>query len=122
MKPPSIEEALLRQLSEIESKIKSLDGERLALERLLWRARRENGVSRDVARKNSVTRILGEEQVIQALRQAAKPLSAQVLYVHVSRVVPNLNRSTFRTHLKRMRDKAIIRQRPVHGGSWELPV
>lgn len=116
-----VEETIIRQIADIDKEISDLQDERRVLERLLLKARREDVARMEVARKNSITRILVENKIIEALNDSSKPMSGRDLYSYVRTVVYDLNDSTFRSHLKRMKDRGVIQQLPGHGGRWFLP-
>ena len=116
-----IEQSILRQIANINQQIRDLQGEQRTLERLLLRVRRGDETQREVTRKNSVTKILIENTILAALRSASKPMGARDLYAAVRNVAPDLKNSTFRSHLKRMKDRGDIQRLLGHGSSWLLP-
>lgn len=118
---PDIETSITQQIAALDKQIRELHEERHALERLLLKVRREKVLQRDVSRTNSVTRIMVEEQILKTLGLAHKPLSAAQIYRDVATLIHELKQSTFRSHLKRMKDKGLIKQKLGHGGRWYLP-
>lgn len=113
------EQRILHEIGEIEVKIRDLNQEKAALMRQLMKARRETTNLTDVHRKNSVNRAMIEMRVIEALRQSKKPLKTAELYRAAQYVNFELNESTFRTYLHRMKNRNIIRNvRAV--GIWGL--
>lgn len=118
METPPLEKAIIRQISELDDEIGALETEKRALESLLLKTRKANVASRDVARKNSIPRILVEEKIFEALEIAEKPLSNEDLYRCTLAVIRDLNKNTFRSYIKRLKDsKKII----PHGSKWSLP-
>ena len=117
----NIENTITRQIALINQQISDLNAERGVLERLLLKARRENIAHRDVVRKNSINRILVEDNILNTLKNSSKPMTARDLYAVVRHVVYNLKSTTFRSHLRRMKDRGIIQQRSGYGGQWSLP-
>jgi hypothetical protein len=113
-----MESAIAKQIADIENRIKDLEAEKSALERLLLRTRQENVDARDVPRKNSVNRVLIERKIFDALNKAQKPLSNRDLYFEARSVVINLNENTFRSHIKRLKDAGKLV--PI-GNQWKLP-
>ena len=91
------ERRILHEIGEIESKIKELTQEKEALSRQLMKARREAANLSDVSRKNSVNRAMIEMRVLEALRNAKKPLRTKDLFRAAQYVNFELNESTFRT-------------------------
>lgn len=117
-KLPYLEESISRKIAEIDSKIRDLGSEKRALERLLLDARRENVANTESVRRNSGKRILVENSILKTLRVASKPVSNRELYLNARLVVFNLNESTFRSHIKRMKDAGKIVPKSK---KWVLP-
>lgn len=117
-KLPYLEESIGRQISEIDNKIKDLNLERRALERLLLNARRENAENTEAVRRNSGTRILVENSILKTLRRSPAPVTNRELYQNAKYMVFDLKESTFRSHIKRMKDAGKIVPK---GGRWVLP-
>ncbi|MES0864831.1 hypothetical protein ABLN87_20970 [Ruegeria sp. SCPT10] len=115
---PYLENQITQQIQEIDSKIKSLQSERLALERLLLRARRDEAQAREPIRSNSVNRVLVENRILETLRQSKSPVSNRDLLWAARSAVFDLKDSTFRSHIKRMKDGGKIVAR---GKRWVLP-
>lgn len=110
------ERRLMREIEDIELRMKELSDERDALRRQLIKARWENHHLRDVNRKNSASRVMIEQRVLSALEQASKPLTSRQLF-EVARLANfELKENTFRTHLHRMKAKGLIRS--VGRGRW----
>ncbi len=102
------EDRLRREIEEIERQIRELTHEKQALERQLLKARRASTALSDVSRKNSLNRILVEEKILDALRATNKSLSNSQLYRETRKIDANLNASTFRTYLHRMKVRGLI--------------
>lgn len=117
-KLPYLEESIGRQISEIDNKIKDLKLERHALERLLLNARRENAENTEAVRRNSGTRILVENSILKTLRRSPAPVTNRELYQNAKYMVFDLKESTFRSHIKRMKDAGKIVPK---GSRWVLP-
>ena len=115
---PYLEDSIGRKISEIDNRIKELKSERAALERLLLDARRENVQNREAVRRNSTSRILVENSILKTLKRSNLPVSNRDLYLNARAVVYNLKDSTFRSHIKRMKDAGKIAPR---GNRWILP-
>lgn len=113
------ERRLIREIEEIENRIKDLTFERDALKRQLMKARWENSHLHDVSRKNSANRVMIETRVLEALGAASKALTTSVLYQEGLKANFELKENTFRTYLHRMKEKGIIRS--VGRGVWKLP-
>jgi len=112
-----VENAIARQIADVDKRIRSLTEEKHALERLLLKTRHDNVLGREVTRKNSVSRILVENQILRDLRNSKKPLSNRDLYISVVSVLMSVNESTFRSYLKRMKDANLIQNR---GNGWVI--
>lgn len=109
---------LQREIEEIEARIAELTDEKLALKRQLVKAHWEENALRDVSRKNSGTRIMVEERILDALRHARGPLSNTALFETAKRANFELKPVTFRTYLKRLKEKGAIQS--VGRGAWML--
>ncbi|MCF1450529.1 hypothetical protein FS815_27535 [Agrobacterium vitis] len=118
--PNYYERRLQREIEEIEARIRELTNDKAALQRQLMKARRESVPLSDVHRKNSVTRVMIESRIVDALRSAPGPLSAKELLFEAMHVDFLLKASTFRTHLHRMKKKGLI-QTVGKRGFWTLP-
>ncbi|WP_134643203.1 hypothetical protein [Pseudaestuariivita atlantica] len=117
-KTPYLENHITKQIKEVDIKIKELQSERAALERLLLKARQDEAQEREPIRRNSVNRVLIENRILDALRRSQKPLSNRDLYLEARTVVYDLKETTFRSHIKRMKDAEKI---VAKGARWELP-
>ena len=115
---PYLEESIGKKMAEIDLKIKELRSEKAALERLLLDARRENVQNKEAVRRNSTSRILVENSILKTLKRSASPVSNRDLYLNARAVVYNLKDSTFRSHIKRMKDAGKIVPK---GNRWVLP-
>jgi hypothetical protein len=109
----------MREIEEIEAKMKDLDQERSALRRQLMKARWENSDLRDVSRKNSGNRVMVEQRVLATLEEASKAVSTQKLYMMARLANFELRENTFRTQLHRMKEKGMIAS--AQRGLWRLP-
>lgn len=117
-KLPYLEDSIARRISEIDKKIKELSADRVALERLLLDARREHAAKTEAVRRNSGKRILVENRILKTLRQSSVPVSNRHLYLSARAAVFDLKESTFRSHIKRMKDSGKI---VPTGKRWSLP-
>ena len=115
---PYLEESIGAKISEIDIKINDLHAERRALERLLLDARRENAAKTEAVRRNSGKRILVENSILKTLRRSNSPVSNRDLYLNARLVVFDLKETTFRSHIKRMKDAGKIVPK---GNRWVLP-
>lgn len=113
------ERRLMREVEEIDARIKELTDEKFALLRQLKKARWENESLRDVHRKNSGNRVLAENKVLEALQNSSRAISTAKLYKEALQANFELRESTFRTYLHRMKGKGLIVS--VGRGVWKLP-
>lgn len=118
MSTPYLENSITRQILEIDNKLKELTSERSALERLLLRARQDEAQAREPIRRNSVNRVLVENRILEALRKSSSPVSNRDLLNAARAVVYDLKDTTFRSHIKRMKDGGKIVPK---GQRWVLP-
>lgn len=114
------ESRLQREIEAIDAKIRDLTAEKRALERQLMKARRESSSFADVNRKNSVSRIMIENRIIEALKRSPRPLTSKDLKYEAMHVEFSLKEATFRTHLHRMKMKGLI-EPAGRKGLWRLP-
>ena len=115
-----LEEPLLSQLAKIERQIAELEGEKLALQRLITTVRQRNLPVRDVTRKSSFGRILVENKILTVLRERGSAgASIDVLFKEAWSVSFDLKNSTFRSYLHRMKGRGLIERRGY--GRWALP-
>ena len=111
---------LAREIEEIQQRIAELTAEKHALERQLTKAHWEANALHDVSRKNSGTRIMVEQRIIEALESSKSPLGNNELFVAAKKANIDLKPTTFRTYLARMNERGII----THAGGrgrWSLP-
>lgn len=109
---------LTREIEEIEARMAELTQEKIALKRQLVKAHWEENALKDVSRKNSGTRIMSEERILEALHRAEKPLSNDTLFSEAKKVNFELKPTTFRTYLLRLKDKGKIKS--VRRGFWSI--
>lgn len=100
---------LMREIEEIDTRIAELNQERAALQRQLTKAHWEASALKDVSRKNSGTRIMIEQRILDALRSAQKPLNSETLFSAARRANFELKPTTFRTYLLRLKEKGHIK-------------
>jgi SMC interacting uncharacterized protein involved in chromosome segregation len=115
-RPNYYEQRLIREIEEIELKLKELTAERDALRRQLIKARWETHQLRDVNRKNSASRVMIEQRVLSALDQTPKPMTSSQLFSVARLANFELKENTFRTHLHRMKERGMILS--VSRGKW----
>ncbi|MDB5702878.1 MAG: hypothetical protein JWL66_3077 [Sphingomonadales bacterium] len=115
----TVESRLLEEVASINRKLADLELEKRSIERVIVRMRREGLSSREVTRKNSSSRLLVEHAVLEALRKAkGKSVAVADLRFAVETVEMRLNISTFRSHLRRMKERGLIAQADY--GRWVL--
>ena len=113
------ERRLMQEIGDIETRIRELEAEKQALRRQLAKARAEREGLKFTFRKNSANRVLAENAVLQALREARTPRSTQELYREARMTNFDLKETTFRSYLHRMKKRGDIRT-AGHVGRWEL--
>ncbi len=117
-----LERHLLTEMARIERSIARLREEHSALQRTLARVRQQRLGNLAVTRRNSHARLLAENEIVEALRMAPEQtLTTWQLLAFEKGINPDLNPSTFRSHLHRMKNRRLIV--PKHGqrGVWTLP-
>ena len=110
---------LMREIEEIDVRIADLNQEKAALQRQLTKAHWEASALKDVSRKNSGTRIMVEQRILDALREAQKPLNSDALFSAARRANFDLKPTTFRTYLLRLKEKGNIKP-AGRRGLWAL--
>ena len=115
---PQLEASISKKISDIDNKIRELESEKTVLERLLLQVRRENVGKVEAVRRNSTGRILVENSIMRMLERSVAPVSNRDLFVNAKTVVFDLKDTTFRSHIKRMKDAGKIVPK---GSRWVLP-
>lgn len=110
---------LMREIEGIEARISELSQERAALQRQLTKAHWEASALKDVSRKNSGTRIMVEQRILDALRENPTPLNNDALFSAAKKANYELKPTTFRTYLLRLKEKGSIRPAGKRG-FWVL--
>lgn len=116
----TLEDQLLKEISQIEIRIAELNREKTTLERLLSKARRENAALRDVTRRNSVDRILIENAILESLRAIPEGRPVTSVFDDVKAGHPALKPATFRSYLHRLAQRGEIQKVPGRRGSWAV--
>ena len=114
------ERRILKDIEEIESRIKALEAEKIGLQRVLTRLRKETVSSREVGRRNSINRVLVEAQILERLKANKKATPSQDLFDAAKAVIFYLKESTFRSYLSRMKKKGLIKNQGSQRGIWVL--
>ena len=112
------ERRILNDIKEIESRIRELESEKLGLQRVLTRLRRESVSTKEVGRRNSIDRVLIERQVLEYLRARKKPARAWEIYNAAKEVSFSLKENTFRSYLHRMKKSGLIKNPGGQRGLW----
>lgn len=112
-----IELVITKQIEEVDLQLRELEAEKRALQRLLLKTRQNNIQNRQVTRKNSINRILVENTILETIRRSESAVNNNQLYNATLIVLNNLNKSTFRTYIKRMKDAGLIVSK---GRSWTI--
>jgi uncharacterized protein YerC len=115
----SLERAYLDDLARIEREISALQRERLSVQRLVLRARRENVENVGVTRKNSLDRILIERAILEAISSSQRPVSLAQIDRVARAIKHDLKPVTLRSYLSRMKERALVS--PASRGFWTLP-
>lgn len=112
---------LQAEIRAIDLKIADLTAERHALTRILERTRSEVFTAAGPTRKNSYSKIVVEQEILQTLRSRVVPVSSADLLAAARTVRYNLKPVTFRTHLHRLKAKGLITNSDEKGrGYWSL--
>ena len=114
-----LEQKILEEIADRERRIRELQAEIESYRRMLFKARQQNALVKrvDVTRKNSVTRILVENSVLDTLIQSGRVRGTASLYRDARLVVSTLKEGTFRTTLHRMKNRGLISS--VSDGKWQ---
>jgi hypothetical protein len=115
----SIYDQILKQIKIADLKIKEIKEEKLALERLLLKLRRGDSLIKDVSRRDSINRIILEDIVLDIIKNSNKPVKSKTLYDELIKKFPELNKSTFRSHIRRMSLKFLIKK-SIGNKGWEI--
>lgn len=112
------EKRLLQELAELGERIQKLEQERDVLQRMLAKARIHHRVVDTVERKNSVSRLLVETVILEALGASEGPMRSAELLTRLRRMVPDLKDTTFRSYLYRMKAQGMIENYRGQRGRW----
>ena len=115
------EKRILSELENLENRIKKLNAEKDALQIQLSKARADRTGLQNVTRKNSLNRVLAENSIIKALSNSKNALSSKDLFLSALYTNHNLNESTFRTYLHRMKKRNLIKTSRQYARHWVLP-
>jgi|GEM_PF-3291656 len=113
------ERRLEKEIALLDKQIAELTKEKEALQRQLRKERITNSPFKDVNRKNSISRIMVENRIIEILAYLQKPMSVRKLYEETKHVNFELKENTFRTYLHRLKEKDII-ERGKNTGEWKI--
>jgi DNA-binding transcriptional ArsR family regulator len=110
---------LLQEIAEIDRRITELTAEKEVLNRFLVKARREDVAGKEAARKDSGGRILIEQTILRKLeRSPNRACSNNMLWEAALFVDSKLKKSTFRSHLFRLKNKGLIVSSSL--GKWTV--
>jgi len=115
-----LEKQILLEIAERERKIRELQAEKNTFERMLLKARQQNALIKrvDVSRKNSVSRILIENSILESLKETSRVRKTRALYQDACLIVGTLKEGTFRTILHRMKNRGLISS--ISDGRWQI--
>lgn len=109
------------EIRAIDLRITELMAERDALRRILDRTKSELFTAAQTTRKNSFSKLVVEQEILQALRRLAVPVSSADLLAQARTVRYDLRPATFRSHLHRLKAKGLIEGAPGgRRGYWRL--
>ena len=111
----ALERQFLGRIRLISARIRSLETERSMLERLLKENMSEARKKFFKFRKNSGKRITIQSEILQILGEMERPVQAKEVYNKLLAKIPDLNSSTFRSHIKRLAETGVIEQAPGRG-------
>jgi predicted transcriptional regulator len=112
---------LASEIRAIDLKIADLSAERHALTRILERTKSEVFTASGLTRKNSFSKIVVEQEILQTLRRRQVPVSGTDLLAAARTVRYNLKPVTFRTYLHRLKAKGLIINSDEKGrGYWSI--
>ena len=111
------EARLTREIAEIDRTISELLERRRALASTILKLKREDLAAKEVTRKNSINRILVEKSILSQL-QSGRFVSVGALYSSAKASFYFLNKSTFRSYVRRMKERGLIQSNRI--GSWRL--
>ncbi len=113
------EKRIQLEIEEINTRIRDLTLEKLALQRQLVKAKSANSGVKSETRKNSINRVMVESKILGELSQSKKPVSARLLYKVAQLANFELKETTFRTYLHRMKKRGLI-QSVGNNGTWRI--
>lgn len=107
---PSLERQLLAEISRVDREIAALRREHETLSGMLFRARKRELGNRQVTRTNSLRRVMIENAILTHLSRvpAGRAVASGQLFIEAQRAVPGVGRSTFASHLHRLKQKGLV--------------
>jgi hypothetical protein len=118
--PTVLEAQLHAQLGEIGREIAKLVAEQEALKRVLTRVGKQGGTDHPGPRRNSHGRLLVEKRILETIRAAeGKTLSTRDLLKEARAANPKLKEATFRSHLHRLKKRALVAPHAERRGHWQ---
>jgi hypothetical protein len=115
----ALEARLLRELAALNRQISELEKDKISLERILVRIRKEGLGKYEVNRKNSAGRLLIEKAILDRLREAqGRSVAIHELWKVARRVNPLVKEGTFRSYIHRMKARQEI-EAPSYG-NWRI--
>jgi DNA-binding transcriptional ArsR family regulator len=118
--PTSLVEKLTAEIRAIDLKIVDLTAERHALTRILERTKTELFTAAGTTRKNSFSKIVVEQEILQTLRRRIIAVSSADLLAAARTVRYDLRPETFRSHLHRLKAKGLIESAEKRRGYWTI--
>jgi len=115
-----LEFQVLEQLREITRRRAELEAEERGLLSLLAKVRSKTVKTREVTRKNSATRILIEDRILETLRRAPEGVPTRVLGREVAYFFPSVKGATFRSYLHRLSARGHVEPAQGRTAAWQL--
>lgn len=103
------ENVLMERITVINNEIRILESEKAVLQKHIHSVRKNNVDLRDVKRTNSVERAIVEKVIHKIISDANMPIKTRSIEINLTAAYLGVKPATFRSHLKRMENKGIIK-------------
>lgn len=116
----SVEARLLSKLGRVEVRLRELQAEKAALQRLIMEFRREDPQKREVGRRRSIKKAVMEERILEMLRVAPRPMSSGLIHERLLAAGHDVNPSTLRSYVRRLAERGLIEKSTSEFPGWRL--
>jgi hypothetical protein len=107
---------VIARLERVEARLRDLEVERQALQRILTDFRKDDPRKRESGRKRSIRKAVIEEKILAMLRSSPRGLSSGQVQQRLEDGDDTINYNTVRSYVRRLSIRGLIIAAP--GGRW----